>query len=300
MSAPVADPAPRLREIVTPEGVPLRFAVALAGDRVGALVLDLLIVAGVVLALALAVLALTASGSSARDLGFAFVTASTFLVRAFYFPFFELAWQGQTPGKRRMRIRAVDARGGPLSTEAILARNLTRELEVFLPVVALVAGGAVFPGAPGIARLAALGWMILFGFLPLFNRDRLRVGDLVAGTLVVQVPGAILLDDLTTREAPAPAPGAGAPAPLTFTSAQLEVYGEYELSVLEGLLRDEGSPARAESVKAVAGRIRKKIGWDGPAGDDLGFLRAFYAAQRGRLERGLLLGRRRRHKGDGS
>jgi uncharacterized RDD family membrane protein YckC len=282
----------RVKEVVTPEGVPIRFTVALAGDRAAAFLLDQALMVLALAAVGLGVLGLALSGVHvAGDLALAILVLAWFLVRTFYFAFFELAWQGQTPGKRRLRLRAVDARGGPLSAEAIIARNLTRELEIFLPVIALFSPEAIFPGAPGWARLGALLWMLLFGLLPLFNRDRLRVGDLVAGTIVIRTPEAVLLEDLSAAR-----PAAAAPVP--FTDAQLDVYGVYELQVLEQVLRGRGTTGHAEAVQTVAGTIRRKIGWDGPPIADEPFLEAFYAALRGRLERRLLLGKRRESKHD--
>lgn len=282
----------RVKEVVTPEGVPIRFTVALAGDRAAAFLLDQALMVLALAAVGLGVLGLALSGVHlAGDLAFAILVLAWFLVRTFYFAFFELAWQGETPGKRRLRLRAVDARGGPLSAEAIIARNLTRELELFLPAIALFSPEAIFPGAPGWARLGALLWMLLFGLLPLFNRDRLRVGDLVAGTIVIRTPDAVLLEDLSAAR-----PAAAAPVP--FTDAQLDVYGVYELQVLEQVLRGRGATGHAEAVQTVAGTIRRKIAWDGPPVADEPFLEAFYAALRGRLERRLLLGKRRESKHD--
>jgi uncharacterized RDD family membrane protein YckC len=279
----------RLREVVTPEGVPIRFAVALAGDRLGAFLLDLTVIGGVVLAIVAPLVALFAGGVLEGDLVVALAILAVFLVRTFYFAFFELSWQGQTPGKRRLQLRAVDGRGGPLSAEAIVARNLTRELELFLPVAALFAPEALFGGAPGWARLAALAWMLVFGFLPLFNRDRLRVGDLVAGTVVVRTPDAVLLEELAP---------AGAREALAFSDAQLDAYGIYELQVLEQVLRGRGKLGHADAVRTVAEKVREKIGWSGPETEDEPFLEAFYAALRGRLERRLLFGKRRADKHD--
>jgi len=277
------EPEERIHEVVTPEGVPLRFRVAPAGDRVGALLLDLLIVLAAVLALVLLV-AVSAGGG---DLALAVALLATFLIWTFYFPAFELAWQGQTPGKRALKIRAVDGRGGPLTAEAVMARNLTREVELFLPLLALASLKSL--GLSGFGALLPLGWVVVFGFLPLFNRDRLRVGDMVAGTIVIRAPEAVLLEDLLSR---APAWQAA------FTEAQLDVYGVYELQILEGVLRGAGQPGHAEAVRTVAEKIRERIGFEGRVEDDERFLRAFYAALRGKLERRLLFGRRRRSKHD--
>ncbi|HSN89845.1 MAG TPA: RDD family protein [Anaeromyxobacteraceae bacterium] len=283
----------RAREVVTPEGVPIRFVLAQAGDRLGAFLLDGVFILGAMFALLVPLVWLLVKDVIDGDLVGAVLLLGVFLIRTFYFTFFELTWQGQTPGKRKMGIRAVDARGGPLRAEAIIARNLTREVEVILPLTVIFGGEWVFPGAPGLARLAAITWALLFGFLPLFNRDRRRVGDLVAGTVVVRQPEAILLEDLT-RRAPARA-AAEAPA---FTDAQLDVYGIYELQTLEEVLRQR-TPGRPEVLEAVAAKIRAKIGWTEP-GPAEPFLEAFYAALRGRLERRLLFGKRRETKHDRS
>jgi uncharacterized RDD family membrane protein YckC len=279
----------RLREVVTPEGVPVRFTVALAGDRLGAFILDLLAIFLIVAAILVPLVVLLVRGVLESDLVVAVAVLAVFLVRTFYFAFFELAWQGQTPGKRRLRIRAVEARGGPLTAEAIVARNLTRELELFLPVAALFAPEALFPGAPAWSRLAATAWMLVFGFLPLLNKDRLRVGDLVAGTVVVRTPDAVLLEDLAV---------ARAKEAVGFTDEQLDVYGVYELQVLEDVLRRRGQPGHDDAVRTVAAKVREKIRWTGEPVADERFLDAFYAALRARLERRLLFGKRRADKHD--
>ena len=65
----------------------------------------------------------------------------------------------------------------------VLARNLLRDIELFLPI------GALFGLAMGQAGNGALLlWLLLFAVLPFFNRDRLRAGDLVAGSWVVERP----------------------------------------------------------------------------------------------------------------
>jgi uncharacterized RDD family membrane protein YckC len=268
--------------------VPVRLVVALAGDRLAAFLLDLLFILGAVLALVIPLAWLGARDLVEPDLVLAIVMFLVFVMRAFYFTLFELSWQGQTPGKRRVRIRAVDARGGPLRAEAIIARNLAREVDFFLPLGVLGGAEALFPGAPGAARLVALAWLLVACLLPLFNRDRLRVGDLVAGTVVVRQPEAVLLEDLSARPASREAPG--------FTAEQLDVYGIYELQTLEQVLRGTGR-GRGEILEAVADKIRAKIGWTerGPAEE---FLQAFYAALRGRLEQRMLFGRRRESKHD--
>lgn len=284
-----------VREIVTPEGIPLRFSLARAGDRAGAFLLDLMILVGVQLAIAIALIA--AAGGSPGWLTAA-MTVVSFLLTNFYFVLFEVRWRGSTPGKRAVGLRVIDARGGALDTRALLARNLVRELEVWVPLRLLLVGDAVWPGVPGWARLLAAAWSAVFLFLPLFNRDRLRVGDLIGGTRVVLQPKVALLPDLADAgEVGAGGPlGAASAAPL-FTERQLGYYGELELTTLERVLRTApGSAGRGEAILTVAERIRARLRYTGPLLDDEQFLRAFYAAQRAHLEHKRLLGARRADK----
>jgi uncharacterized RDD family membrane protein YckC len=291
--APAALLAPpeygRQRLVVTPEGVPVRFTVAAGGDRAGAFALDFLFVVLSVIAFVVGVAFSGMGGDLVGALGLLFLFVATTL----YFPLFELGWQGQTPGKRLLRLRVVDARGGPLAAEAVVARNLMREMELWLPLKVLVGLtiGLALIDSRGWWLLAAVVWIFLFSLFPLFNKDRLRVGDLVAGTFVIRAPAVSLLEDLTTAQRAQ----VGAYA---FTEAQLDVYGAYELQVLESVLRGAGGPGFAEQVRTVAEKIRARIGWEGQAPDGVAFLRAFYAAQRGRLERRMLFGKRRASKHD--
>src|SRR5262245_31020021 len=117
---------PRLvREIITPEGVPIRFTLARAGDRAGAFVVDCLIQAVVVLAIIWVMVQLGVRGGGSWLT--AIVVVLAFVLTSFYFVIFEIRWQGRTPGKRFVGIRVIDARGGQLETSAVLARNLIRE-----------------------------------------------------------------------------------------------------------------------------------------------------------------------------
>lgn len=288
-AVPFDDPlaAPARHEVLTPEGVTLDLSVARAGDRLAAFAWDvfLLLLAN----LAVFLLAGIAFGVALRSPGMlgAFALVFFFLTRNFYFAWFELRWQGSTPGKRKIGIRVIDARGGPLRPEAVLARNFTREVEVLLPIGLVLSPGALWPGLPTPLRLLALLWVIGLALFPLFNRSRRRIGDFVAGTRVVREPRAALLPVLTKA-------GGG----IAFTAEQLDVYGIYELEVLEEVLRTADLPGGAHAVETVAAKIRSRIGWS-PSGappDPRAFLHAFYAAQRARLERRLLFGDRRSRK----
>jgi uncharacterized RDD family membrane protein YckC len=275
------------RELVTPEGVDLRLTVGSYADRFAALLLDFLIIAGVLIVFTLALLAVAAATqtSFAGELIGVTWPLGWFVLRNFYFLIFEIRPRAATPGKRVMGLRVIAANGGRLTADAVFARNAMREIEVFLPLTFLFARGQGVDAV--LIGLGAL-WSGVFVLFPLFNRDRRRLGDLAAGTMVVKAPRRLLQPDLADTER-------SASRGLSFTPAQLDAYGVKELHVLEDVIR----VADRKAVAEVAARIKAKIGWEGP--DDLAdrtFLNAYYAALRGRLETGLLFGRRRRDKFD--
>lgn len=288
----------RRRVFVTPEDLPLPLVVGTVGARAAAFLLDVVIMTGATILLALLLWgAASAAGFAGAGLFGAVFLSLHFLLWNGYFLYFELRWQGRTPGKRTQGLRVVSRDGGPLTTGAVFGRNLMRDLEFYLPLQALLRPEALFGTAPGWALLLASGWLFLFLFFPLFNRDRARVGDLVAGTMVVQRPQARLLPDVAEA-----GPATGLAGEWTFAPEQLDMYGIRELQVLEGLLRDdERRPDRAEVLRAVCDRICAKIAWDSPVPDGkvAAFLQAFYRAQRHRLEHRLLLGERRERKRTG-
>ena len=287
------------RQVLTPEGVPLSLTLADRGDRASAFLLDAVII-GVSL-MALALLGQLALGGDLKHASWTgpFVLLALFLMRNFYFLVLEIRWRGRTPGKRVLGIRVVDRHGGSLRAEAVVARNLMREVEVFLPLQVLIAPQLLWPDLPGWARLIASLWAFALALMPLFNRDRLRVGDLVAGTMVVKAPRAVLLPDIGGQEVARAAEPARAQARFSFTSEQLDVYGIYELQVLEDVLRrDAADFAHLEALEAVCEKIKQKIRWDRSRWrvDPDRFLREFYAALRAHLEKKMLFGKRQEDK----
>jgi uncharacterized RDD family membrane protein YckC len=278
----------RERSLVTPEGVDLRLRLGDAGERASALMIDLAIMAGVMLAFAiLTVLALVGSKGKGWEVMGTLALLVFFVLRNLYFVLFELTPGAATPGKRAMGLRVAARNGGRLTADAIFARNAMREIEFYLPISFLAAGG---DRIDGWVSLAGLTWCGVFLLFPLFNRDRLRVGDLVAGTWVVKTPARKLAPDLVETARPSV-------ARFHFTMAQLDAYGVKELHVLEDVLRRY----ETKTIALVAARIRLKIGWrTAPDESDGDFLAAYYAALRGRLESRLLLGKRRVDKFDKS
>jgi hypothetical protein len=162
-------------------------------------------------------------------------------------------------------------------------------------------------------RLVAGAWTAVFLAFPVLNKERLRVGDLIAGTRVVVQPETVLAPDLAADTIPPPAPAlyptaatASGPVPkprttapaFTFTDEQLGIYGELELKTLENVLRDTGAGDRLDKISLVAEKIQTKIGYSPrvPFNQEERFLRDFYTALRAALEKRLLFGKRKADK----
>ncbi len=295
------EPKSRIREIATPEGLALPLTVATRGARAGALIIDLIILGGATIAMIL-LLAFTAFGTAigsateqqvTGSLEFLFIVGLVlwFLAWNGYFMMFEMGPRGATWGKRLLGIRVAaregggSGSGGRLTPEAVVARNLLRDIELFLPLVFLIS--APF-GDGGAAAWAAAAWFAVFLLFPFLNRDALRAGDLIAGTWVVELPRTKLADALSAGRSDDEPPINA----FRFGDEELAVYGEYELQTLENVLRAD----RPQALEAVAQTIAGKIGWTLGQGDEREFLDAFYAQLRERLESGMKFGNRKADK----
>ena len=177
--------------IDTPEQVGLEYSVAGLGSRFVAALLDALIVGAFFLAEVL-VLVVIGAASSATPAGklseaagkwfLAFVIFINFCIVWGYFALFEAYWHGQTPGKRAMKVRVIKDSGRQITLFEALARNLMRVID-YLPSLYLV----------GVITM-------------LCNKRNQRLGDLVAGTIVVHErldEPSLLYQTSTTLVAPA-------------------------------------------------------------------------------------------------
>lgn len=284
---PFHDGARRIREIVTPEGVPLSVELATISERGGAFMIDVVFWNIAVFVIVTPIYFLTAMGMSITVI-VGVMSFVSFLIRNTYFLYFELMWRGATPGKRIVGLRVIDRHGGPLLPSSVIARNLTREFEVFMPLVVLLSLGGVAQGQWG-PWLSAV-WLLVIGAVPFLNRDRMRGGDLIAGTIVIALPRQPLLDDQAQDQ-----------FHYSFTHRQLSAYGNYELQVLEELLRRANTAGPSKEILSQIGqRIRRKIDWKAEVSLDMEerFLRDFYTAERAFLEREQLFGKSRQDKHD--
>jgi len=283
--AKARNPAAFIRPLVTPEGVDLRVKLADAGTRASAFLLDvvIIVVAAIVVSL-VAIFGLGGLGEQEAEPLFIVWIVFIFLLRNVYFIAFEGGRRAATPGKRMVGVRVASRSGAGLTLDQVIARNLMREIEVFLPLSILAARGGAGV-ADTLTTIFGLVWALLFSLFPLFNRDRLRIGDLLAGTWVVEAPKVALVEDLSLRKDPVA-------ARFQFSAAQLDAYGIAELHKLEEVLRRDDYSA----LKAVAETIGRKIGARVEPIDTKAFLTAYYGELRAHLERKLLLGNRKADK----
>ncbi|MCX7358973.1 MAG: RDD family protein [Alphaproteobacteria bacterium] len=277
-----------IRPLITPEGVDLRVRLAQSSERAGALLIDLTIIAITLVLMTIVILAFAGvlgAGDMQGQLAMIIWLLGFFVLRNFYFTIFESSPRAATPGKRLMKLRIASRDGGALRVEQIITRNAMREIELYMPMSFLFSQGEAINA---VIILCGVVWCAIFVLFPLFNRDHLRVGDIVAGTWVLKAPQQVLLPDIA-------AAAATIAAEFEFTDAELDTYGVKELQVLEGVLRNNDRAA----IETVAISIRRKLKRrKAPREDDHEFLNAYYAAVRKRLEQRMLFGVRKADKFD--
>jgi uncharacterized RDD family membrane protein YckC len=270
-----------LRTIICPEGLKLTVRVATLGERFLAFFFDEMFIVFGLVVLSVGISRLFGSHAEATV---TFLNLAFFLVINFYFLYFELSRQGRTPGKGFMRLKVINRRGGELTPAMVIARNLTRPIEFFLPVIYLI---SVIKEGHTLSVIFDLAFLVVMVILPVVTKDNLRLGDLLGGTMVAAMPKAVLLEDLTAESRK---------SDFIFTPQHLGIYGTLELQTLEDILRIK-DVHQAESLRKIAETIIKKIEYKTtvPQKDTLRFLKDFYAAERRLLEREQLFGR---HKDD--
>ena len=149
-------------KIDTPEQIALELPLAGIGSRFLAIAIDTLIQIALYLLTGLIFLLLLPAGFSIfRSLGPAIAIFIVFAIYWGYFALFEIIWKGQTPGKRVAGIRVIKESGRPINAFEAIGRNLMRAVD-FLP------------GIYGVGLVCMM-----------LNKQSRRLGDFVAGTVVV-------------------------------------------------------------------------------------------------------------------
>ena len=273
--------------IETPEQVELQFAIAGIGSRFVALLLDSLIITGFYV-LAFIALALLLSGAAAAGghAGEQLDTAGKWVLAIFiflnfllvwgYFALFEAFWRGQTPGKRVMKLRVIKDSGRQITFFESLARNLVRFID-YMPGLCLV----------GVITM-------------LCNKRNKRLGDLVAGTIVVhehveETP--LVFQTSTTLVAPVSfaaheperlAPWAK-PIEARFPADAIARLGPQDLVVIETFfarMLDLPLETRAAMAYRIAGQLTARMGVPLPEGNPERIMEAIAFQMRGSGGRG--------------
>lgn len=152
--------------IETPENVELQRRLAGIGSRFIAGFLDNLLIALIYIVLFILLLAV---GINLRDVGisgiaqiwlFTFIILIAFAIYWGYFVLFEMWTNGQSPGKKYVKIRVVQVEGGGISFTSIAIRNLLRVVD-------------------------AIGFYAVAGIVMFVTKKIQRLGDLAAGTVVI-------------------------------------------------------------------------------------------------------------------
>jgi uncharacterized RDD family membrane protein YckC len=226
--------------VETPEIVDLAYDVAGIGSRCLAAVIDTLLLLLILGALGAALFITLGQlvPVSVQSLVLAVWALLSFAGFWGYYLAFELAWGGQTPGKRLLGLRTVREGGRPITASASAIRNLVRVAD-FIPFG------------------YGLGALVMFAD----QRSR-RLGDLAAGTLVVREGATISLDLLNAQIAPVlipPRPPDAPPTPL-LPNLQRISADEYELT--QDFLRHRGrlsTEARARLANQLAAALRARL-----------------------------------------
>ncbi len=220
-------------KIDTPEQIALELPLAGIGSRFLAMAIDTLIQAALYLIVGVIFFLVLGLGASMvwylpRSVGPAVGIFILFAIYWGYFAIFEILWKGQTPGKRFTGIRVIKESGRPINAFEAVGRNLMRAVD----------------GLPGIYGVGLVCMMC--------NRQSRRLGDFVAGTVVVHEKPTeeVRPSWSTTTESNSATPG---PAHATAD----------ELVLIETYLsrRFELHPAvRLQTAIQIADRIKAKTG----------------------------------------
>jgi uncharacterized RDD family membrane protein YckC len=248
--------------IETPELVGIEFPLAGIGSRCVALLVDSFVqgfsfvVVVIVTVLIFAALPRIATGphhnppADPAKWAIALMILIPFLLQWGYFALFEAFWNGQTPGKRMLRLRVIQQSGRPIGLFESMARNLIRIIDM-LPGFYLIGAVCIFA-----------------------TRRQQRLGDMVAGTLVVHsVPTETSILSAGTRTFTA-ASLEPPPQPILRKTLELPADGVARLSpadlqLMENFLArrlDLPLDVRASLAERLANKMKEKSRLEAPSG----------------------------------
>lgn len=240
-------------EIVTPENIAFQYCTAGPFRRLPAYLIDVMLRAAIILAGLFAIgLATGVMGMPGVGIGMGMV--AWFVLDWFYGGLFETYWNGQTPGKRLMRIRVVSDEGQPINGLQAILRNFLRSVDA-MPVVF-------------VAPTYLLGL-----FSTAMNNRFQRLGDLAAGTMVIVEEPQRHYGVARVSEPEAIRLAAELPANLVISRSLARALSSY-------VQRRQAFPwrRRAEIAMHVAEPMRQKLGLPPGTSHDLLLCAMYYRA----------------------
>lgn len=231
-------------DIQTPENVAFGYQVAGLGSRFIATLLDTLLIflleVVIILVMALILSALGPLGDPLEAWIFALFGLILSIFYWGYYVFFEMLWNGQSPGKRWVGLRVIRTDGTPITLSEALIRNLARLVD-FLP--------------------AAYGVGIITMFI---DKQSRRLGDLAAGTLVVQDRAPISIQSLSVKRAVNL--GMQGLKKVSLDGFPVERLTNSDLSLIEDfLLRRDQLTHRASLAVQILNTLHQRLGLPLPA-----------------------------------
>jgi len=257
-------------KIDTPENVTFDYSVAGIGSRFLAALVDTFIIGllqVIVFGTLLWVLSqmenvsLFDSSSGSSDAKFLYWVFGIMILLSFvfywgYYIFFEILWNGQTPGKRLVSLRVIRLDGTPVSASEVVIRNLVRTIDL-LPI--------------------AYGVGVVTMFITHNSR---RLGDLSAGTVVVHEKKTTELQEITeSRQRRLGTIATNSTLPLSFPMDRLK---EEDVQIIEEyLLRRSQLTNRQQLAGHILNALLEKLGesvGDYPVQNSDDMLAAIYLA----------------------
>jgi len=223
--------------IETPEQTALDFAVAGIGSRVLAIAYDAIfqVLIGRIVGLAgcRSLAGISTVAPKAAVWGGAVLMLFYFVLYFGYYAIFEIMWNGQTPGKRKVGIRVIKDSGRPLTPTETIGRNLMRIVD-WLPFFY------------GVGMVSA--------FLTKGNK---RLGDLVVGSLVVRETALAELKPVWQTAPSATAPVFTSSGPLGADRLSAEEFALVESFLSRRAALELG--VRNQMSSAILRRIQEKL-----------------------------------------
>ncbi|MCP5098637.1 MAG: RDD family protein [Chloroflexi bacterium] len=229
--------------IDTPENVAFDYEIVGIGSRFLAALIDTLIIAIIQAFVYLVILAILGFDLDITSPNFSLIigllTFLSFLMLWGYYIFFEIAWNGRTPGKKAVGLRTIRQDGTPITVTESIIRNLIRFID-FIPM--------------------GYGVGVITMFIDSKSR---RLGDLAAGTIVVRDLEEVTLESLkpaTRRPQQLRAPG---PAETTARTYPIHLLDESDIRMAESFLNRHLELRNSKQLAyKISQRLMRKMGLD--------------------------------------